>query len=70
MEKEIREATLANLFTDLKSGKIKNRVKKYVNKFRPKERTFYIFQKRRQELEEKTTKSWKIIYGLATLKPN
>ena len=25
-------------------------------------------QKRRQVLEEKTTKSWKIIYGLATLK--
>ena len=57
MEKQIREATLANLFTDIKSGKIKNVVKKYNLKFRPKEREFYIFQKKRVELEEKTTKA-------------
>ena len=69
MEKQIREATLANLFTDLKSGKIKNKVYKYSHKFRPKNREFYILQKKTKEFEEKTTKMWKIIYSLVTLKP-
>ena len=36
LERQIREATLANLFTKLKSGQIKNIVKKYNYKFKPK----------------------------------
>ena len=46
-----------------------NKVKKYSHKFRPKYRAFYILQKQTKELEEKTTKLWKVVYGLATLKP-
>ena len=61
MERKIREATLANLFIDLKSGQIKNKVQKYSHKFRLKYRTFYILQKKTKELEEKTKKMWKII---------
>ena len=60
---------MANLFTKLKKGQIKNIVKKYNHKFKPKERAFLILQKKITELEEKTTKAWKVIYGLATLKP-
>ena len=69
MERQIREATLANLFIDLKSEKIKNKVKKYNHRFRPQYMEFYILQKKTKELEEKTTKMWKIIYSLLTLKP-
>ena len=69
MERQIREATLANLFTNLKSEQIKNKVKKYSHKSRHQYREFYIFQKKTKELEEKTTKIWKIIYSLVTLKP-
>ena len=66
---EIREATLENLFIDLKSGQIKNKVQKYSHKFRPKNGAFYILQKKTKELEKKTTKAWKVIHGLATLIP-
>ena len=69
MERQIREATLANLFTDLKSEQIKNKVQKYSHKFMPKYSAFYILQKKTKELEERTTKIWKIIYSLVNLKP-
>ena len=68
MERQIREATLANLFIELKRGQIKNIVKKYNHKFKPKERAFLILQKKITKLEEKTRKAWKVIYGLATRK--
>ena len=60
---------MANLFTNLKSEQIKNMVQKYSHKFKPKYKAFYILQKKTKELEERTTKMWKIIYSLANLKP-
>ena len=42
MERQVREAILANLFPELKRGQIKNIMKKYNNKFKPKEREFLI----------------------------
>ena len=68
MERQIREAIMANLFSNLKKGKIKNIVKEYNHKFKPRERAFLILQKKITELEEKTTKAWKVIYGLAVPK--
>ena len=68
MEKQIREAILANLFPELKRGQIKNIVKEYNQNFKPREREFLILQKKITELEEKTTKAWKVIYGLAVPK--
>ena len=59
MERQIREATLAILFTDLKNEKIKNKVKKYSHKFKPKYRAFYILQKKTKELEERPPKCGK-----------
>ena len=40
MERQIREATLADLFIDLKNVQIMNKVKKYSYKFKPKYRAF------------------------------
>ena len=37
MERQMREAILANLFSNLKKGKIKNIVKEYNHKFKPRE---------------------------------
>ena len=68
MERQIREAILANLFPKLKKGQINNIIKKYNKKFKPKERAFLILQKKITELEERTTKAWKVIYGLAVPK--
>ena len=69
MERQIREATLANLIPNLKNEQIMKKVQKYSYKFQPKYQAIYILQKKRKQLEEKTTKMWKVIYGLATLKP-
>ena len=68
MERQVREAILANLFPELKRGQIKNIMKKYNNKFKLKERALLILQKKRTELEERTIKAWKVIYCLAVSK--
>ena len=68
LERQIRESTLANLIPNLKNVQIMKKVQKYSYKFQPKNRAFYILQKKLKELEDKTTKMWKFIYGLATLK--
>ena len=44
------------------------KVQKYSYKFQHKYRAFSILQNKIKELEERTTKMWKVIYGLATLK--
>ena len=68
LEKEMRKSTLANLFLEFKRVQITKKVQKYSKKFQPKLRTFSILQNNIEEVVQRTTKMWKIIYGLATLK--
>ena len=42
--------------------------KRVSNRFQPKYKAFSILQNNIEEVVQKTTKMWKIIYGLATVK--
>ena len=68
LEKDIRESTLANLFPKFKRGKITKKAQKYGCKFQPKYRAFNILQNKIEDVIQKATQMWKIIYGLATPK--
>ena len=66
--KRNKRSTLANLFLEYKRVQITKKVQKYGNKFQPKHRAFNILQNNIEEVVQRTTQMWKIIYGLATLK--
>ena len=68
MEKEIRESTLAKVMLDLTRGQITKANKKHAGKFTPKYRAFNILQNKIEDVINKSTKIWKLIYGLTTVK--
>ena len=68
LEKQIRESTLANLFPEVKKVQITKKVQKYNNIVQPKYRAFSILQNKIEEVVQRTTQIWRIIYGLVTLK--
>ena len=61
-EKEIRESTFARLLIDLTKSQINNANKRHNNRFTPKYKAFYILQNKIEEVVNKSTKLWKIIY--------
>ena len=62
MEKEIRESTLARLLPDLTKSQIENAMKRHNNKFTPKYRAFSILQNKIEEVVNKSTRLWKVLY--------
>ena len=68
MEKEIRESTLAQVMSELSKGQITKANKKHGNKFSPKYRAFNILQNNIKDVVNKSTKMWKLIYGLTSVK--
>ena len=69
MEKEIRESTLAQVMPELTKGQITKASKKHGRKFSPKYRAFNILQNNIEDVVNKSTKIWNLIYGLTTVKP-
>ena len=69
MEKETRDSTLARVMPELKKGQITKANKKHGRKFSPKYRAFNILQNNIEDVVNKSTKMWKLIYGLTTIKP-
>ena len=68
MEKEIRESILAQVMPELSRGQITKANKKHGNKFSPKYKAFNILQNNIEDVVNKSTKMWKLIYGLTTVK--
>ena len=68
MEKQIRESNLAQVMPELTRGQITKANKKHGNKFSPKYRVFSILQNNIEDVVNKSTKMWKLIYGLTTIK--
>ena len=68
MEKEIRESTLAQVMLELTRGQITKANKNHGRKFAPKYRAFSILQNNIEDVLNKSTKMWKIIYGLTIIK--
>ena len=68
MEKKIRESTLARVMPKLTKGQITKERKKHGRKFSPKYRAFNILQNNIEDFVNKSTKIWKLIYGLTTMK--
>jgi hypothetical protein len=68
MEKEIRESTLAQVMPNLSRGQITKANKKHAGKFTPKYRAFSILQNKIEDVVNTSTKIWKLIYGLTTVK--
>ena len=62
MEKEIRESTLESLFPNLTKSQIVNAVKRNNNRFTPKYRAFSILQNKIEEVVQKFTRLWKLVY--------
>lgn len=68
MDKEIRESTLARVMPYLTKGQITKANKKHGRKFAPKYRAFSILQNNIEDVVNKSTKMWKLVYGLTTIK--
>ena len=68
MEKEIIESTLAQVMPELSKGQITKANKKHGKKFPPKYITFNILQNNIEYVVNKSTKMWKLINGLTTIK--
>ena len=68
MEKEIRESMLACVILDLTKGQIRKENKKHGRKFAPKYRAFHILQNNIEDVVNKSTLMWKVIYGLKIVK--
>lgn len=68
MEKEIRESTLAHVMPELAKGQIRKANKKHGTKFAPKYRAFSILQNKIEDVVNKSTLMWKVIYGPTTIK--
>ena len=62
VEKEMRESTLASLFPYLTKRQVVNAVKRHNYRFTPKYREFSILQNKIEEVVQKTTRLWKVIY--------
>ena len=62
LEKEIRESTLARLLPDLTKSQIANAVKRHNNRFTPKYKAFSILQNKIDEVVNKSTRLWKVLY--------
>ena len=54
---------------ELTRGKITKANKKHDNKFSPKYRAFNILQNNIEDVVNKSTQMWKLIYGLTIVKP-
>ena len=68
MEKEIRDSILAQVMPELSKEKVTKANKKNGKKFSPKYRAFNILQNNIEDVVNKSTKMWKLIYGLTTVK--
>ena len=68
LEKEIRESTLAHVMPNLTKGKITKATKKCGSRFQPKYRAFNLLQNNIEDVVNKTTQMWKLIYGLTIVK--
>ena len=62
MEKEIRESALASLLPDLTKSQTINVVKRHNNRFTANYRAFSILQNKFEEVVQKSTRLWKVIY--------
>lgn len=62
MAKEIRESTLAILLPNLKKDQITNVVKRHNSRFTPKYREFFILQNKIEDVVNKSTRLWKVVY--------
>ena len=69
MLKERRESTLAIVMLEVTKGQINKASKKHGTKFSPKYRAFNILQNNIEDVVNKSTKIWKLIYDLTTMKP-
>ena len=58
----MRESTLASLLPDLTKDQIKKIVKRHNNRFIPKYRAFSILQNKIEEVVQRSTRLWKVIY--------
>ena len=61
-KKEIRESTLARLLPDLTKNKIINANKRHNNRFTPKYKAFNVLQNKIEEVVNKSTRLWKVLY--------
>ena len=61
-EKEIRESSLASLLPDLTKSQVVNVVKRHNNIFTPKYRAYSILQNKIEEVVQKSTRLWKMLY--------
>ena len=61
-KKQIRESTLERLLPDLTKSQIVNANKRHNNRFTPKYRAFSILQNKIEEVVQKSTRLWKVIY--------
>ena len=68
IEKEIGESTLAQVMQELTRGQITKENKKHGRKFAPKYWAFSILQNNIKDVVNKSTKMWKLLYGLTTIK--
>ena len=68
MEKEIRESTLARVMPELTKPEITTASKKHGIKFSSKYRAFNILQNNIEDVVNKSTELWKLIYKLTTMK--
>ena len=68
LEKQIRESTLAQVMPELTKGQIVKEVKRYAVRFTPKYRAFNILQNNIEDVVNKSTQIWELIYGLTIVK--
>ena len=68
VEEKKRETILAQVMPKLTRGKISKENKKHGKFFSPKYMEFNILQKKIEDVVNKSTKLWKLIYGLTTVK--
>ena len=62
MAREIRESTLARVMLELTKGQITKANKKHGARFSPKYRAFQILQNQIEDVVQKSTSIWKVIY--------
>ena len=68
-ERNLREATLAQLLIDLGSKEMKKHVEKHRGKFNLKYQAFKILQGKFDEVAHQTKQKWKVIFGFSLKAP-
>lgn len=66
--RQIREASLAQVIPELTKAHIAKAMKKYIVRFVPKYKALKILQNNVEDVVKKSTQTWKVTYGLTTLK--